>query len=53
MGEGCIPLKKIRSWVEDAGFNGFIEVEIFSTRFWEGDQDIFLDKIVNAYIQHS
>lgn len=53
MGEGCIPLKEIRTWVEDAGFNGFIEVEIFSNRFWAGDQDVFLDKIVSAYLQHS
>ena len=29
MGEGCIPVKKIRSWVEAAGFTGFNEVEIF------------------------
>jgi len=29
MGEGCIPVRKIRSWVETAGFSGFIEVEIF------------------------
>lgn len=53
MGEGCIPLKKIRGWVEEAGFSGFIEVEIFSTRFWAGDQNVFLDKIVNAYLQNS
>ena len=53
MGEGCIPLKQIRTWVEEAGFSGFNEVEIFSTKFWEGDQDLFLDKIVNAYRQHS
>ncbi|MFO7670307.1 MAG: sugar phosphate isomerase/epimerase family protein [Bacteroidales bacterium] len=53
MGEGCIPLKQIRGWVEEAGFRGFHEVEIFSTRFWEGDQDLFLDKIVNAYRQNS
>jgi sugar phosphate isomerase/epimerase len=49
MGEGCIPLKKIRSWVEDAGFNGFIEVEIFSNVYWKMDQSVFLDKIVKAY----
>ena len=30
MGEGCIDIPKIRSWVEKAGFNGFNEVEIFS-----------------------
>jgi sugar phosphate isomerase/epimerase len=53
MGEGCIPLKQIRGWVEEAGFSGFNEVEIFSTRFWAGDQDLFLDKMVNAYLEHS
>lgn len=53
MGEGCIPLKEIRGWVEDAGFMGFNEVEIFSTRFWKQDQDLFLEKIKQAYLQHS
>lgn len=53
MGEGCIPLKQIRGWVEEAGFQGFNEVEIFSSKFWEEDQDLFLDKIVNAYLEHS
>jgi len=53
MGEGCIPLKQIRGWVEEAGFSGFQEVEIFSTKFWEGDMDDFLQKIVTAYINHS
>ena len=42
MGEGCIPLRKIRSWVEDAGFKGFIEVEIFSNEYWKMDQSEFL-----------
>jgi sugar phosphate isomerase/epimerase len=49
MGEGCIPLKKIRSWVEAAGFNGFIEVEIFSNEYWKMDQTEFLEKIIKAY----
>ncbi len=49
MGEGCIPLKKIRSWVEEAGFKGFIEVEIFSNEYWKMDQSIFLERIVKAY----
>ena len=53
MGEGCIPLKEIRGWVEEAGFSGFNEVEIFSRKFWADDQDAFLDKIVEAYLQHS
>jgi sugar phosphate isomerase/epimerase len=49
MGEGCIPLKKIRSWVEAAGFSGFIEVEIFSTGYWKKDQEVYLNEIVSAY----
>jgi len=53
MGEGCIPLKQIRGWVEEAGFRGFNEVEIFSEKFWAEDQDEFLDKIVDAYLNHS
>ena len=49
MGEGCIPVRKIRSWVENAGFNGFIEVEIFSNTYWKMDQSLFLERIVKAY----
>jgi len=53
MGEGCIPIKKIRGWVEAAGFDGFNEVEIFSTEYWKGDQSAFLKKIVTAYQNHT
>ena len=53
MGEGCIDIPKIRSWVEKWGFKGFNEVEIFSNRFWAMDQFEFLDKIIEAYRQHS
>ena len=49
MGEGCIPLKKIRSWVEAAGFDGFIEVEIFSSEYWKKEQEKFLMDVVSAY----
>jgi len=49
MGEGCIPVKKIRSWVESAGFNGFNEVEIFSDACWKQDQSEFLKRIIKAY----
>jgi sugar phosphate isomerase/epimerase len=52
MGEGCIPLRRIRAWVEAAGFRGFNEVEIFSNRLWAGDQDEFLGNIVRAYREH-
>jgi sugar phosphate isomerase/epimerase len=53
MGEGCIPIKKIRSWVEAAGFDGFIEVEIFSTEYWKQDQSEFLKKIVTSYKKYA
>lgn len=49
MGEGCIPIQKIRGWVEEAGFSGYNEVEIFSDRLWATDQGDFLNKIVKNY----
>jgi sugar phosphate isomerase/epimerase len=49
MGEGCIPIRKIREWVETAGFNGFHEVEIFSNYWWSQDQHVFLKRIIEAY----
>jgi sugar phosphate isomerase/epimerase len=50
MGEGCINIPEIRSWVEEAGFNGFNEVEIFSNKFWKMDQNEYLEKIKQAYL---
>ena len=49
MGEGCIRVSQIRNWVRQAGFNGFDEVEIFSTSHWSKDQQQFLTEIVEAY----
>jgi sugar phosphate isomerase/epimerase len=34
MGDGVIELRKIRGWMEAAGYAGFSEVEIFSSRNW-------------------
>jgi sugar phosphate isomerase/epimerase len=34
MGDGIIEIAKIRGWVEDAGFAGYSEVEIFSSENW-------------------
>jgi sugar phosphate isomerase/epimerase len=52
MGEGCIDIPKIRGWVEQAGFSGFNEVEIFSTEYWAIDQRTYINTIVNAYEAH-
>ena len=40
MGDGVIDLPRIRSWVEQAGYTGFHEVEIFSELdWWQRDPD--------------
>jgi sugar phosphate isomerase/epimerase len=53
MGEGCIPVRQIRGWMESAGFDGFNEVEVFSQRRWAGDQGSFLRDIRQAYLDHA
>ena len=49
MGEGVAKTRQIRQWIEEAGFSGFIEVEIFSERYWAEDQNEYLKKILQAY----
>ena len=49
MGEGVINVPEIRSWVQDAGFHGFHEVEIFSDRYWAMAPVEFLKLIIEAY----
>jgi len=53
MGEGCINIRQIRSWVEAAGFSGFNEIEIFSNKYWAMDQNVFLQMIIDAYLKYS
>ena len=49
MGDGIIELKKIRGWVEAAGYTGFAEVEIFSDRWWGIPGGEVLDTCVARY----
>ena len=53
MGDGCINVPEIRGWVEDAGFSGYNEVEIFSDKYWANDQHEYLKKIKEAYLKHT
>jgi len=53
MGEGSIPVREIRKWTEKAGFQGPIEVEIFSERLWGINQQDYLKQIKQAYIEHT
>ena len=50
MGDGCINVKQIRGWVEEAGFDGYNEVEIFSDKYWATNQFEYLEKIKSAYL---
>jgi len=52
MGEGCIDIRQIRHWVESAGYDGFIEVEIFSKKYWAMNQKEFLSMVIEAYQAH-
>jgi sugar phosphate isomerase/epimerase len=52
MGDGCIDIPTIRGWVEDAGFRGYNEVEVFSEDYWAMDQDAYMKKIAETYLQH-
>jgi len=53
MGEGCIDLRRIRGWMEAAGFDGRHEVEIFSDEHWAGDQAAYLEEVKRAYLAHA
>lgn len=49
MGDGVIELKKIRSWVEAAGYDGFSEVEIFSENWWKKPGEEVLDACIERH----
>lgn len=51
MGEGVIDIPQIRSWVYASGFSGYEEVEIFSNKYWDMDQDEYLQLIKQAYLE--
>jgi sugar phosphate isomerase/epimerase len=52
LGKGIIELQKIIDWVKKTGYSGFYEVEIFSDRYWNSDQDIFLQEIIESYLKY-
>ncbi|PIF05950.1 MAG: xylose isomerase [Draconibacterium sp.] len=51
MGDGCINIPQIRQWVEETGFNGYNEVEVFSEKYWAMDQKTYLERIKKAYLE--
>jgi len=49
IGDGCIDIRCICRLVEDAGFKGFNEIEVFSEQYWAMDQAQYLLLITERY----
>lgn len=52
MGDGVIDIYKIRTAVEQAGYQGPIEVEIFNEEIWNRPGDEVLDEMKQRYLIH-
>ena len=50
MGDGCIDIRRIRRLVEDAGYAGFIEVEILNQAIWDQPGDEVLQRMKQRYL---
>ncbi|MFE7335550.1 sugar phosphate isomerase/epimerase family protein [Streptomyces griseus] len=53
LGDGSVDFHAFRRWVEDAGFDGPIEVEIFNEALWARDGTEALAEVVDRYVQHA
>lgn len=49
MGDGVIDFPTITGWVRDAGYDGYIEVEIFNQEIWDTDGDKTLAVMKERY----
>lgn len=50
MGDGVIDIKQIHQWVSDAGYDGLIEVEIFSAEnWWKRDAEDVLNMTIQRF----
>ena len=46
IGDGVIEIKKIRNWMEVAGYRGPVEIEIFSDHWWQQDPDLVIQMAI-------
>ncbi|WP_137232946.1 sugar phosphate isomerase/epimerase family protein [Streptomyces sp. BPSDS2] len=53
LGDGSVDFRAFRRWVEDAGFDGPIEVEIFNEALWARDGTEALAEVADRYVQHA
>ena len=51
MGDGVIDNRKLRGLVEQAGYHGPIEVEIFNRALWDSDPDTVLAQVIERFEQ--
>ena len=49
MGDGVIDNRKLRLPVEQAGYDGPIEVEIFNRVLWDTDPDEVLQQVIERF----
>lgn len=52
MGEGVIDIQRIRKAVDEVGYTGPIEVEIFNDQVWSQQGDETLQQIKDTYLKH-
>ena len=52
MGEGVIDLRRLRRAVDQAGYTGAIEVEIFNQAIWDEPGDQVLTRVKQGYLEH-
>ena len=52
MGEGVIELRKLRQAVDETGYDGPIEVEIFNEDVWKSADDRLLERIQRCLVEY-
>lgn len=52
MGAGVIELRRLRKAVEDAGYNGPIEVEIMNEAIWNRPADDVMEEMKRTFLEH-
>lgn len=51
-GDGTVDFDAFRGWMDDAGYTGPIEVEIFNAELWARDGDDLLADVRDRYLAH-
>ena len=53
IGDGVIELRKIRGWMERAGYVGPVEIEIFSDHWWQQDPEYTTETAIARALEHA